>query len=707
MRIVTTIGAVVCIALALCWKLLPAHDGLESAAALQGGCPPSTSPYLQADANVKGAITYCEAGDAATGTLVMHIPAGTLDNFGLVVAGYVDGKDVSLNLQPTGGSSAAMSLQQRAAERWTPVALDIPDPWKGTDLTATLQDRGEQHAQWAGLGLVPLKQGAHADRGVAIALLCLAVVLALLARRARPASGPVGIINHMPMAVAMLATLLIGGHLYRGDIAGIWVHPDESIPVKVMEAMHGRGDLDTDFAKADLPVFADFRYNFSGYILAAYASAKVLSPDAFASEPALLKHLLDLSRWSAAATLVLCLLLLLRHTNALYAVIGTTLIAIVPQLYQDAHYARLESLSTLLATLVFALATLKPIRERNRHLLMAAIGLLAGMLTTIKFTYVIFLLFCIVSAMPMLPRSGDMAARVKPLLLHGLWSALGFVAGFCIASPSIVVDLAGFIAGIQALNNQYGGGHPPHGFPSPSMGKQVGLIAGYYSATIGLPLLVLHLAGYSRGVLAPAKYALGGVLGITLLAFLFQEVFFERNFGPFLPGFILVSVIGIVNIEHWLLHVLPERNWMLPALRLALAVALAFCGWTALSVTSRLAPHFSAESLSAMDRAHARKLDAYVHEFGAAGIKQIGFPDIMASTFPQPAGECELYQGIHYNDGWSKNYYHQLEQRGFRLVARMASDFDEVPVSTLNVYHSPTMLLYYAPAGCSREGVPQ
>lgn len=123
MRIVTTIGAVVCIALALCWKLLPAHAGLESAAALQEGCPPSTSPYLHADANVKGALTYCEAGDAATGT---------------------------------------------AAERWTPVALDIPDPWERTNLTATLQDRGVQRAQWAGLRLVPLKQGAHADRGVAI-----------------------------------------------------------------------------------------------------------------------------------------------------------------------------------------------------------------------------------------------------------------------------------------------------------------------------------------------------------------------------------------------------------------------------------------------------------------------------------------------------------------------------------------------------------
>ncbi|HEL3196713.1 TPA: hypothetical protein UMF74_003380 [Stenotrophomonas maltophilia] len=707
MRIITIVAAIICIALALCWKLLPAQGAAESAAVFDGGCLPSSSPYLQANASVKGAITYCEIGDAATGTLVMRIPAGTLDSFDLVVAGYVDGKNVSLALQPVDDSSPAIHLQQAPAEQWTAAALQIPEPWKSIDLTATLQDRGNQHAQWGGVGLVPIRPAVHAHRSVAVALLCLALALALLARHAGAASNPSSTINRVSVATALLATVLIGGHLYRGDIAGIWVHPDESIPVKVMEGMHERGDLDTDFAKADLPIFADFRYNFSGYILAAYASAEVFSPESFSSEPALLKHLLDLSRWSAAATLALCLLLLLRHTNALYAAIGTALIAIVPQLYQDAHYARLESLSTLLATLVFALATLKPVRERHRHLLMAGIGLLAGVLTTIKFTYVIFLLFCIASAIPMLPRSGGVAMRIKALLVHGLWSALGFTAGFCIASPSIVVDLGGFIAGIQALNNQYGGGHPPHGFPSPSVEKQIGLIAGYYSATIGLPLLVLHLAGYARGLLAPAKYALGGVAGITLLAFLFQDVFFERNFSPFLPCFILISVAGMANIEHWMLRILPERNWIPAALRLLLAAVLAFCGWTALSVTSRLAPHFSAESLSTMDRDHARKLDGYVRDFGATGVRQIGFPDIMGSAFPQPAGECVLYQGIHYNDGWSESYYHQLEQRGFRLVARMASDFDEVPVSTLNVYHSPTMLLYYSPADCPREGALQ
>lgn len=707
MRIITLVAAILCIAVALCWKLLPAPPGPGSTATIEGGCLPSSSPYLQADANVKGAITFCEAGDASTGELAMRIPAGTLDSFELVVAGYMDGENVSLTLQPADASGLAMHLQQVPAERWTPAALEIPETWKSIELTAVLQDRGTQHAQWGGLGLAPTGQTAHASRSVAVALLCLAVALALLARRTCSVSGSSSTINRIAVAAALLATLLIGGHLHQGNIAGIWVHPDESIPVKVMEGMHERGDLDTDFAKADLPVFADFRYNFSGYILAAYASAKVFSPEAFASESTLLKHLLELSRWSAAATLTLCLLLLLRHTHALYAVIGTALIAVVPQLYQDAHYARLESLSTLLATLVFAIATLKPIRERHRHLLLAGIGLLAGVLTTIKFTYVIFLLFCIVSATPMLPRSGSIAGRIKPLLVHGLWSALGFAAGFCIASPSIIVDLGGFIAGIQALNNQYGGGHPPHGFPSPSLGNQAGLIAGYYVATIGLPLLVLHLAGYARGLLAPAKYALGGVAGITLIAFLSQEVFFERNFSPFLPCFIMISVVGLVNIEHWLLRVLPQRNWVPAALRLALAAVLALCGWTALSVTSRLAPHFTAESLSTMNRDHARKLEGYVRDFGATGTRQISFPDIIGSTFPQPAGECVLYQGIHYNDGWSESYYHQLEQRGFQLIARMPSDFAEVPVSTLQVYHSPTMLLYYLPTDCTREGALQ
>lgn len=703
MRIIATIGAIICMVLALCWKMLPAPDRLEAVPAVQGGCAPTSSPFLQADASVQGAISYCESGDSSTGILVLNIPAGTLDRFELVVAGYVDGENVKLRLHPADDSSAAMSLNQTAAERWSPVTLNIPDQWKRIDLTATVEDRGQAHTQWAGVGLLPLKPPT-ASRGLAIGLLSLVVVLALLARHLQSPRDRPSILDRGPTGLALLATFLIGYHLYSGDIAGVWVHPDESIPIKVMEAMHARGDLDTDFAKADLPVFADFRYNFSGYILAAYASAEIISPKAFASERSLLKHLLNVSRWSAAATLVLCLLLLLRHTNPVYAVIGTALVAIVPQLYQDAHYARLESLSTLLTTLIFALATLKPDRIRHQHMLMATIGLLAGILTTIKFTYVIFLLFCVISAIPMLPRSHGIGARVKPLVLHGVWSALGFVAGFCIASPSIIADLPGFVAGIQALNNQYGGGHPPHGFPSPSMSKQVGLIAGYYSATIGLPLLALHIVGYARNLLAPAKYALGGVLAITLLGFLFQEVFFERNFSPFLPGFILIAVIGLANVEHWLLPLLPERRWALPALRSVLALVLVLCGWTSFSVTSRLAPHFSAESLSALGRAHSRTLNGIVQDVGAVRVKQIGFPEVVASTFPEPAPECVLYEGISYNDGWSEKYYRQLEQRGFHLVKRMASDFDEVPVSTLNVYHSPTELLYLDPAQCHGKG---
>ncbi|WP_313142020.1 hypothetical protein [Stenotrophomonas sp.] len=705
MRMFATVAAAACLALALGWSLLPVPAPAAPVSTVDGGCSPSRSPYLQSAAAPGGAaISYCNGGDAATASLSLRIPAGTLERQDIVVAGYIDGTHVRMTLQPADASAAPILVQQTVGERWLPVAVEIPAAWKGQPLVATLDDEGRGFSQWAGMALSPKAQKRAAQgRTVPWALLVLAAVLALVARQASPPPERSGPRHALVMATLLVSTLLLGNQFYRGDIAGIWTHPDEEIPIKVMESMHAHGDLNTDFARADLPVFSEFRYNFSGYILAAYASARVFAPAAFNSPHDLLEHLLALSRWCSAATLALCLLVLLRHANALFAVVGTVLVALVPQLYQDAHYARLEPLSTLLATLAFALMTLSPQQERARIVLLAVLGGLAGALTTIKFTYVIYLLFCVVSALPMLPAEGPLLQRLRPLVRYGVVSALGFVAGFWVASPSIVADLPGFLAGIKALDNQYGGGHPPHGFIEPSLPKQVGLIASYYAATLGVPLVVLHLAGYARATLAPAKYAFGGVMFITLLAFLTQQVFFERNFSPFLPCFIIIAVVGLANIEHGLKQwagLQPGKG--ATALRLLLAALLLASGWNAWSVTQRLAPHFSASALITSNQAQANAVRGAAARLGADRIEQITYPAILGLQLPAAQDGCVLYQGISYNDDWSARYYGQLEAAGLKLAARIGSDFDDLPINTLHTYHSSSTLLYYDPFRCSR-----
>ncbi len=56
-------------------------------------------------------------------------------------------------------------------------------------------------------------------------------------------------------------------------------HPDEMIPVKVIENIFGSGVWDTNFNLADLPDrFKYDQYNFSSYIITSAVIAKMITP---------------------------------------------------------------------------------------------------------------------------------------------------------------------------------------------------------------------------------------------------------------------------------------------------------------------------------------------------------------------------------------------------------------------------------------------
>lgn len=691
--------------LAVILRLLPMTDA--SAVRLSGGCAPSQSPYLQQAPQLRsGAITYCTGQDTDTGSITLELPEGLPAQGRLVTAGYIDGQAVSLRITSQAVDAVPVEIVQLGRERWTALEWTPPPTWQGHALRVTVIDNGSGHTQWGGIGIIGPQPALSKAWLWALGLAALAALAALCVRDADATPTRLRPVAWLPTVVLILAVFIGASQVLRTDVAGVWSHPDESIPVKVMASMNAHGDLDVDWARADLPQFAAFRYNFAGYILASYLSAKAVQPQAFLSDAGLLGYLLDVSRLCTAATIALCLLFLLYRTRLPYALAGTLAVAVIPQFYQEAHYARAEAMSTLLATLMFCLACLRPSGWRGRILLMAALGAMAGALTSIKFTYAVFLMFCVIVALPMLPRPASVAAQVRVLAGLGLVAAGGFLLGFSAAAPSVLVDLPGYLAGIQALNAQYGGGHPPHGSLQAGPGSQFALIAGYYGATLGLPMLLLYLLGNVRNTMAPAKQAFAIIAGITLLAFLTQKVFFERNFSVFLPSIVLVAVAGLGNLEHWLARRVPQlagrgRPWLVAALTAALLLA----AWPALSVSLRLAPYFSSKAYAAKQQEQQQRVQRAMTQLGAVSIEYIDFPRIVSGTLPDARAGCVLYQGISYNDEWSERYYQQLNGQ-LQLLQRIGSDFDEVPVSTLQTYHSPTTLLFYDPDQCPGAAPP-
>lgn len=153
-RIAIAVLGLLAIILALWLRHMPGDAGVPlQGSSIDGGCAAASSPYLPADRTLSASrISFCEGGDAALGTITLVLPAHALERNDLVVAGYVDGKDVALTLasDATGSSQA---VTQRAAEHWERVDAALPEQWHEGPIRVTLVDAGNGFSQWAGVGL--------------------------------------------------------------------------------------------------------------------------------------------------------------------------------------------------------------------------------------------------------------------------------------------------------------------------------------------------------------------------------------------------------------------------------------------------------------------------------------------------------------------------------------------------------------------------
>ena len=291
---------------------------------------------------------------------------------------------------------------------------------------------------------------------------------------------------------------------------------DESIAVKISEAMRARRRLDPNWRFADLPHYFRYdQYNFYLYNVLAHAvitgggwlHLAPLFALRWANVPfqlAALAFTADAARRIGAG----------RFTVALVG----ALIALAPGMVQDASLARPESLLYLLSALFLWVLTLQ-FTERWRMLLAGAV---LGAGTAVKLTFA-SLAIVLPFLVPIRGRGvRDLAA-----------TAVSFAAGAAIAiaalAPYALIHFDVYLNGIAALAAQYTSVHPPHALPVYDAVSQVTWIGGYFTQLYGFAVpaaLVapLLLQGAAR------QWALALVTAFLALFVYFasKTVFFEQ-----------------------------------------------------------------------------------------------------------------------------------------------------------------------------------
>lgn len=119
---------------------------------VEGGCPPSRSPFLPEDPTVSGRISFCDGDDAWTGTLqTQPYPAGTR-NIELMVTGYPNTSDVTFRAVSVDGHTTAVLNAPQMREVWQRLTLEIPEDVSRSGFRIEMDDQSKGKFGWAGMG---------------------------------------------------------------------------------------------------------------------------------------------------------------------------------------------------------------------------------------------------------------------------------------------------------------------------------------------------------------------------------------------------------------------------------------------------------------------------------------------------------------------------------------------------------------------------
>ncbi|HUB83925.1 MAG TPA: glycosyltransferase family 39 protein [Bryobacteraceae bacterium] len=461
--------------------------------------------------------------------------------------------------------------------------------------------------------------------------------------------------------------------------------PDEKITRDVVAGIwDGQWSNNWKYTVTDRAFRVDL-YNFSSYL---YADAVL------AGVPATLGSSLpdghpDLISWSRlvsalAGTLAVFWFYLVarRLFNRATGLVAMTLMAAMPLLVQDAHYARPEAFVLALTAVAYLLLA-RFDAGHGTWAWVAGAGFCFGLLIA-----------CKISLVPMALVPVPFLARIKDRASAGRTAgicAAAVILGFMVGVPDAVFHPAAFWHGVDFLRNQYAGAFRPHA--SIDSNNSVGLTAAYFWQTTGL-LLLFSAAG--AFVLARARRfallaAIGGPVAFYLLYFCFERTFFERNLSHVAPLMAMLAAVALVAAGERF----PEKR------RSAVLIALvALAGGREAWVSGKLVfeamrgtPERRAFRYEiALQQTLGHRLDGSISLFMDSQL------DTMIQT--AAAGRDMLVRVPDYHDSFTKKHLEELQKRtAWRQAGYFPSVFEDFDVSTLIAYHGVSLryLLLRAP----------
>jgi len=354
------------------------------------------------------------------------------------------------------------------------------------------------------------------------------------------------------------------------------------------------------------------------------------------------------------------------------AMIAMAVIAVMPLLVQDSHYARPEAFVLVLtgATYLFLLQ-FDEHRDRLRYLAYA--GFCLGLLVA-----------CKISMVPMALLPVLFVARLKdrPLLMRaaGICAASILVGAF-VGVPDGFFHPAAYWRGVQFLRHQYSEGTRPHALIDST--NSVSLMTAYFWQTTG-PLLLFSLTGAL--VLARKRQylvlaAIAGPAAFYLVYFGQQRGFFERNLSHAAPLMAILAAVAIAAAGA------PFSG----NVRMAVIVALvAVATATSISVSSKLvflAMRADTEQRAANYQVHMlvtvrNRIDFVTTLVTDAQLQQ------MIQLDRDPKGDY-LVRMDDFHDSFTRKHLEELKQRTKWIeVGYFPSVFESFDVSTLIAYHA-------------------
>ncbi len=473
-------------------------------------------------------------------------------------------------------------------------------------------------------------------------------------------------------------------------------HPDEQIVVGV-DGNLASNHFDSDMGLAPIPEGLRWaRYNFSSYFYASYVWYAVAAPIRSALHLGRVQAppspLMMFRQFSALLGLTACFLVYCCARTFLpsgFAALAALFTGVLPLLVQDSHYARAEAFVTAgavgLLWLTFTAA------EKCSPARCFWAGLLTGILAACKISLAPLLLLPAFAIWACLWPIGRRKVRLAITRLGLLLS--GFVAGFVIGVPYVVVHWRTWWQGWQVLENQYSHPFPPYGTDPP--GYCFGFIANYVVSTFGVPLLILAALGAFRLVrkrfFFPVFFLVGPVV-LYYVIFGFQLAFFERNISHVAPWIAILAATGCLEVWDRL-----KRATAATELRLAMmVVTIGLCLWVPLPLSWRIAVIvLSGHTYDAIGKYEAVLLAAY------HGLPMIGdelwadqvLEHIQQNLIINPGGYI-LKLGDS-NDELSRHRRFIAEHTfNMKLLAVLPGHFSDLPVCTLQMYHSENYSWY-------------